>query len=131
MEFMKLNLKYLLAFMLSWIFVVMLLFRIIPDKKVASVVAGFGFVMIPVLVFMQQWQQLKREIFILIPTLVFFVFSALPIFLLRILNWDREFKDLSVMGVSSDFLHRSSNVLFIVMVVAVGFAVYRGRKQNN
>lgn len=116
---MELNLKNLRILLISWIFVVVLLFWSIPDKKVASVIAGLGFLIIPILVLTQQFRQKKRNILVVITATAFFVFSALPIFLLRVLNWEKDFKDLSLFGIPSDFLHKASNGLYVCMLVAV------------
>jgi hypothetical protein len=127
---MKLNSKSLLIVLIIWIGVVGLLFAVIPDKKTASVIAGSGFVILPLLILFSEMQKSERNLSVIVASSVFFIFSALPIFLLRVLNWEKDFKELSVFGVPSEVLHRASNFLYIVMLIAVGVAFWRERNKS-
>jgi len=128
---MRLNSRALIVVLLLWIPVVGLLFATIPEKKVASVVAGTGFLILPLLVLFAEFTKVEKSKVVIFFTTVFFLFSALPIFLLRVLNWSRDFSELSLLGVPADFLHRSANILYLLMVVAVGAEIFRARKAKS
>lgn len=49
--------------------------------------------------------------------LVFLVFSAVPVFLMRVLNWDMEFDAIRVAGISGAEMHKASNYVFIIMML--------------
>lgn len=127
---MTLNFRSLLILLIVWMPVVGLLFALIPDKKVASVIAGTGFVILPLLVLVSEFKKSQKNKFVVLAALVFFLCSSLPIFSLRLLNWDRDFKELSFLGIPTDVLHRASNGLYVLMLIAVGIAFYKEKKSD-
>lgn len=129
---MKLNSRTILVALLLWIPVVGLLFATIPEKKVASVVAGSGFLILPLLIlFAEFFAKEEKSKIVIFFTTVFFLFSALPIFLLRVLNWSQDFSELSIIGIPAEFMHRTANFLYLLMVIAVGIEIYRERKAKS
>lgn len=59
---------------------------------------------------------------------------ALPIFSLRLLFWDSEFKDLSFFGLPGPLLHRLSNGSFLIMFIATAFMLiseYLAQKKQS
>jgi len=128
---MKLSSKSLLIVLIVWIGVVGLLFAVIPDKKIASVIAGTGFVILPLLILNSELRKAERNVSVVLSSLVFFICSALPIFLLRVLNWERDFKELSIFGFPAEVLHRVSNILYLVMLIAVASVFWNERKSRD
>lgn len=112
----------------GWVFAVGIIFTIISDKQVAGVVAGSGFIILPCALIFSELKSRQRHVLNIIGASVFLMFSALPIFLLRITNWGIEFKSLTLLGISADGLHRISNVLYLFMAVPVAISWYRERK---
>lgn len=97
---------------------VLLTFKMIPDKKIASLVASFLFIASSVGVIL--WER-KHPGYQKRPSywgaLAFLVFSALPILAVRLLHWDMNFDDIQVFGISGSLMHKASNNVFIVMMV--------------
>lgn len=125
---MKLNSRSLLIALIVWIPIVGILFAFIPEKKIASVIAGSGFMILPILVLVSEFKKVQKNKTLIFITSIFFFLSAAPIFLLRVLNWHEEFRDLSLLGIPADFLHRASNLVYLLMLVTLGIAAYHERK---
>jgi hypothetical protein len=123
---------YLLTFALQ-VPVVMALFHWIPERRVAALFAGTLFVLIPAAILgielgirgvgLRNWTVLGAAQFLLL--------SALPIFLLRVCNWDQSFENLSLLGLTGPQMHKLSNVTFMLMALMVLLDViqqWRSRK---
>ena len=97
---------------------VMIIFRVIVDKKVAATVAGTLFVLLPLAMLISEYAiaKLKHKIWYL-GVLQFWLLFALPILGLRIFNWESEFQDLSFAGVPGPTLHQWSSKSYMVMMV--------------
>jgi hypothetical protein len=96
---------------------VIFLFRLIADRKIAALIAGTLFLIGPVLVlyFEMRAKCLLRS-FSSWGACVFLLFSALPIFGLRILNWNEPFENLTLLGIPAPELHKISNIVFFAML---------------
>lgn len=120
-----------------WIPCVILLFKIIPEKRVAALFAGAGFLVLPILFLINEFRQKqqtgrfsKLHVFICGE---FLLVSSLPIFLLRILNWDADFSQLSVMGIEANLLHRFSNTNYMLLLASaayLAFTAWRNEKSQ-
>lgn len=113
-----------------WILVVMLLFRLMPDRQVAATLAGIGFVLWPVLFLVSEYLRrpaLNTSHIIVLG--VFLLFCALPILLLRVLNWGVPFDQLSFMGIPGPVIHKASNYIYILMLVSAIYHYVRTRRQ--
>lgn len=116
---------------LIWIFLVMSFFKFIPSKEIASVIAGFGFVSWPLLFLVYEWNQRpKNKIYICFLGL-FLVANALPIFLLRILNWGEDFASLSFLGIPTPYFHKVANFLYLAMMIAATVSWLRAKKKEQ
>lgn len=112
-----LNIKYRnqVILLVGWILIVIVLFRLVTDKQMASLFAGAGFIILPILFLLSEFKGRRSKVHI--ATLAFFlVFSALPIFLLRIFNWGTEFNSIYFLGFSAEFLHRTSNIIYLIVL---------------
>jgi hypothetical protein len=100
------------------IFAVTLCFRLIADRKLAALVAGSLFLITPTYVAVREARLGKPW---LRPSfwgaLIFLLVSALPIFCLRIFNWQESFENLSLFGFSGPQLHQMSNSIFLLMLM--------------
>lgn len=129
---MKLSYRNQLFVLIMWIFVVGSLFAFISEKRVAAVIAGAGFIIIPILLIISEIKfGLGKKSIVTWTASVFLLLSALPIFGLRIFNWESEFSQLTLMGISANFLHRASNILYLVMIVAVCWNLFRKKYPKN
>ena len=114
--------KYLTQFFILfvWIVIVVLLFKFIPEKQVAAVIAGAGFILWPAFFIIAEIKNRKNwgHVFILG---FFLVTNALPIFFLRVLNWGVEFSELSLFGIPAQSLHSVSNILYFAVMASCLF----------
>lgn len=106
-----------LALQIIVIISVVLLFKLITDAKLASTVAGALFVILPVALGGYEWkrQGLVRKSFF-VGLLQFWIFFALPILGLRLLNWEMDFSELSFLGVPGPMLHKFANHSYLLMM---------------
>lgn len=111
-----------------WIVVVTLLFKFIPSKQVASVIAGFGFVLWPALFLIFELRQSAKDKFYMIVLGAFLFANALPIFLLRILNWGTDFSELSLLGIPAPRFHSSSNFMYLVMMLTSAWLYFKNKR---
>ena len=109
--------RWLLAFNFFVVLAVMALFRWIENREIASVFAGSLFLLSPSLTLISEWRLHQSwKSFAAITSLIFLLLSALPIFLLRLMNWGVPFENLSLVGFSGPQLHQASNGMFFLML---------------
>jgi hypothetical protein len=98
--------------------VVIILFKLNEDVKVASIEAGLLFVILPVYFAFYEFRSSRfiRKSFYF-GVLQFWLFFALPILALRLLNWEMPFDQLSILGVPGTTLHKYANDSYFVMMV--------------
>lgn len=101
------------------IFLVMGIFKMIPDRKIAAVIAGFLFVSLgsAIFVFGLRRSEFRRTASFYVGTL-FLLLLAAPMFLLRILNWEANFNDLSFLGIPAQQLHQISSYFYVGLMMA-------------
>ena len=122
---------YQLILLLVWIGVVVLLFKLISEKQIAAVIAGFGFILWPVLFLLYEWNQKPRNK-IYIAILAIFIFAnAIPIFLVRVLNWGDDFSTLSIAGIPALRFHAISNVLYLLVMTSCFFCFVKSKKAKK
>lgn len=100
------------------IFAVVLIFKLNSDVKIASVQAGSLFVLLPLILGILEYKKsgLSRVSFY-VGLLQFWIFFALPILGLRLMNWDVSFNELSFLGVPGPALHQYANHSYMLMMV--------------
>lgn len=101
------------------IIIVMSLFRIVEDRKIAATIAGFLFLAVPAFFLVWDFRVARKgEPLTLIwrfSVLQFLILFAIPIFWARVFHWNVEFSEITVAGVPAALLHRLSNGSFLVM----------------
>ena len=123
---MKISYKIQVTALVVWIIAVILIFKFVADRQVAGLIAGIGFLILPSLFLAAEMAGAKSKLHIA-TIVIFLAGSALPIFLMRILNWGAEFSALDFFGLSAEFLHRTSNFLYLAML---GSAIYNWRRSK-
>lgn len=114
-----------------WIVMVMALFRYIDDRRTASVVAGAGFVIWPLFFLIAERRRDGSPLHMAV-LILFLAASALPILLLRLMNWDASFESLSLLGIPAPALHRASNFLYLLLLLsALGHWLKEVRRRRN
>ena len=116
--------------MAIWIIAVIMFFKLIPDKQITSLFTGLGFVLIPTVFLVLEFKKAKAARSHVIILSVFLLFSALPIFISRIVYWGQDFSTLSVLGISLESLHKYSNALYILMMLSALNQLYFGKEKG-
>lgn len=112
----------------AWILVVIFLFRFVPDRQIAATFAGVGFVLWPSLFLMSEFAKYPRIAKLhTIILAVFLLFCAVPILLLRVMNWGVPFDQLGILGISGNFIHKTSNYIYIVMLLSAIYQYFRSK----
>lgn len=105
---------------------VMVIFKVIADKKVAATVAGVLFVGLPLaLMIYENKRAAWSEKIWYLGTLQFWILFALPILGLRIFNWNMDFSELSVLGVPGPLLHQWSSKSYMVWMLITLFTSWK------
>ena len=111
---------YLLSHILVMAAVVMF-FKFIPDVKTAALCAAVLFLSGPILILLNERRcKALFKSFSTYGALAFLVCSSLPIFFLRVLNWNARFDELSLPAFMGGFtgpqLHNVANYFFEAML---------------
>jgi len=114
------------------ILLVILSFRMIPDKKTASMVTSFLFIgsTLGILYWETRYPDYRKRASFW-GALGFLLLSALPVFFMRIFNWDLAFDDILVAGVSGAEMHKISNYIFMMMMLCFFVDSYRERLKER
>ncbi len=108
--------------LLIWIPVVIILFKFVEDRQIASLIAGLGFLFLPAVLLMKEFKaKQQRSMLVIFCSLQFLIFFAGPIFLLRVLNWNTAFEKIEFFGISPSVLHKYSNISYLLLVAVVVF----------
>lgn len=122
--------------LLVWIPCVIFIFKIIEDRKVAGLVAGAGFLGLPIFNITREIKKTTSKMPKLsrvVVSAIFLLVSALPIFLYRVFNWDKNLEDISILGVlTGRQLHSYSNILFMAMILVYFITnILEAKNQNH
>ena len=114
-----------------WIPLVILLFRFISDRQMAALVAGLGFLLLPLFFFGYELSKNKMKSWLVVIGCLQFLIFALPIFLLRVLNWGIAFNDLFFLGIPASSLHHYSNVSYFALLGVMCFKSYQSWRNKK
>jgi hypothetical protein len=100
------------------IFLVLLTFRVVPDKKLASVITSIFFIgsSVGIMIWEMKYPGYKKRISFW-GCAGFLLLSAIPIFLMRILNWNLSFEEIQFAGISGAEMHKLSTYVFFLLMV--------------
>lgn len=112
---------------------VMVIFKVVPDRRLASVLAGSLFVVLPLgLMAFELFREGFKRWYWFLGTLQFWLLFAVPILGLRLTHWREPFVTLEVFGVPAPFLHQwSSKSYMLWMVVTLGTSWYLNHKMKK
>lgn len=116
-----------------WVPIVMAIFHLVSEKKFAGLIAGFGFLILPMGILINEALSNKPvlNLWWLAHAQFIFVFS-IPILILRAINWGAEFNSIEIMGFRAGyFLHQCSNVSYGLMLIANLLSVIWLKKRTN
>lgn len=108
------------------VLLVVLIFRNIQDRRLAGLIAGGLFILSASSVALYEFRfgsALKS--FSFWGSLCFLLFSAFPIFFLRISKWNEDFSQVSLFGLQGPQLHQMGNLLFLLALITYFIDSYR------
>jgi hypothetical protein len=114
------------------ILLVLLCFRVIPDKKLASLVTSFLFIAstVGLLYWETRFEGFKKR-----PSfwgmMIFLIVSALPILAVRLIYWDLPFEQIQIGGLTGDQMHKSSSYVFGLMLVCFFIDSYQEQHREK
>lgn len=121
--------------LLLWIPCVIFIFATIQDRKIAGLVAGAGFLLIPIFnIFRERKSEASSSSRLsrVFASGAFFLLSAMPIFLFRVFNWEKSLEEISIFGIlSGRELHSLSNILFAAMIAVYFVTNILDTKKNG
>lgn len=98
---------------------VILIFKLIPERKTAALIAGFLFCLVPLILGYREYRfQRFRNILMWSGLLQFLLFFALPIFVGRIIFWDMDFETIKIGGIFLAQMHKVANFSYAIMLLA-------------
>lgn len=111
------------------IIVVTMIFKLVVDRQIAATIAGFLFVILPLV--LMGWEIKKygfeKKIWFA-ATLQFLILFAIPIISLRLFNWNVPFEQLSLFGLSGPFLHEWSSRSYLVWMIITFITSFKNKK---
>lgn len=118
-----------IAFLVLWIFIVILLFKIIPDRRVVVLIAGLGFLFIPLGLVWQEYNSPHRSWAVLAGVLQFLFLFVIPILFKRLLYWNESFGNFTFFGIPAWEFHHYSAVSYILMISVMFISVLMRTKK--
>jgi hypothetical protein len=118
-KFLNVNAIYLLI-SLSIIPIIILIFKNIHPKNLAALFAGSVFIFTGFIVLFLEFKNNRKKIFSSFSfwgALGFLLFFSLPMFSVRILNYDIDFENLTILFMPAPQFHKVSNYGFMLMVL--------------
>jgi len=112
------------------VLLIILNFRLIPDRTTAGVTGGMIFLLSTLFILIAEWIQVRRVSWAFAGALIFFFGGVIPILTLRFLSWGEPFDQAQIMGVSGGFLHRSSNLLFFLLLIGIFISLQKARWEH-
>lgn len=102
---------------------VILIFRMVPDRKVAATFAGLLFVLVPVAMMVHRWKNplptRSANAVWWVGVLQFWLLFSLPILGSRLLFWETPFEQFTFFGFSGTQWHEFSSKSYTMMCVFV------------
>lgn len=97
---------------------VLAVFRLIEDRQIAGALAGALFTIVFSTIFLFELRKpAPWTRFTVYGIGLFLVSSALPILILRIVNWGEPWADVSIFGIAATELHFISSRVYVVMMI--------------
>ena len=109
------------------VLIVMGLFKVVSDLALGGLIAGAVFLLSTLVILVIEWKIRRAWTMALIGGLIFFLGGVLPILLLRLMTWGEPFKAAQIGPITGDFLHRTSNFLYLIFLVGIFMSLQRAR----
>lgn len=114
------------------ILLVMVIFKVIPDRQIAATMAGVLFVGLPVGMMAVEYRcRGLQQMSWFVAVLQFWTVFAIPILGLRLMNWGIPFENLSFLGISGPALHQWSSKSYTVMMLWTLWGHWKTRQKRK
>jgi len=117
-------------FLVLWIFIVILLFKIIPDRRIVVLIAGLGFLFIPLGLAWQELKSPQRSWIVLAGIFQFLFLFVIPILYKRLIYWSESFGNFTFFGIPAWDFHHYSAVSYILMITILAAALFLRAKNK-
>jgi hypothetical protein len=117
-----------ILFLIATIPAVMLLFKMIEPKKLASLFAASLFISASLVII---WGELKNKTLktpSLIAAIGFLILFSAPMLIVRILNYDQDFSSLTIGPLTAPEFHKYSNYGFMMLLLTTVVDYFRSKK---
>lgn len=105
--------------LLIWIPIIIVIFKIVSDRQIASLLASVGFIVIPgYFLFLEIKNDTEGDTIYRNFLAVFLICFSIPILLVRILNWGEDFTKLTIVGIQATRLHTISGFAYLFLIAA-------------
>lgn len=111
--------------------IVILVFKSIPDVKVAGVIAGLIFLSVALYLANEFYKLLGRTSWAFYFFMVQVFLISFPMLSKRVLNWQLDFNDIEIWGMSGDQFHQVSTYFFYIVFVVSILDLWRIKKRQN
>ena len=118
-KFLNVNVIYLLI-SISIIPIIILIFKNIHPKNLAAIFAGSVFICTSLIILLLEFRNNRKKIFSSFSfwgALGFLLFFSLPMFSVRIMNYEIDFENLTILFMPAPQFHKVSNYGFMLMVL--------------
>ena len=110
---------------------VMLIFRVILDRKIASLFAASIFISLPLVIALIEYKKGTFKSLSSLVGLAFWACLAMPIFLSRVIFWDQEFAAIQIFGMPVSALHGVSNTVYLFWIAVTFFEHWKTKRRLN
>jgi hypothetical protein len=115
--------------------IVIFIFKWAPSPKIGGILAGSFFVLNStiLLALSKLYQEhFKTLSYTFYAVMLFLTVSVLPILIIRLWNWEMDFHSITLFaGVKAQVLHKISEKVFLMVIIATAIDYYRAYKNRN
>lgn len=123
-------LVYLVYFLLT-IPTVLLLFKLIEPRKLASVFAASLFITCSLLPIWGETKNKTKSTFVFWAAVGFLVLFSAPMTLVRLINYDIDFSSISFGSISGPEFHKYSNYGFIILLTSTIIDYFQAKRSKT
>lgn len=103
---------------------VILIFKFVEPRKIAGLLAGNWFLVLAIIVYLLIKDYPGRS-YARWGLLAHVLLATLPLLILRLVFWNLEFSEISIFGISGTLIHRTSEKVFLLLVLGTVIDFFR------
>lgn len=108
--------------------IIILIFKIPAEKPLLSIFANAIFMIVGLITLLYRG---KGKILILISGLQFLFTAVIPISILRILSWGKDFNNTSLLGLTGAQWHSYSNYSYLFLLLGTSICCFKFIRKSN